>query len=175
MTCHFKWKLRTIDLFSISPGISYLISQMKKPQRMSNTGQVETDWTQYFNKRFGSGITRRNVSIYTPIVQDFTAPLKRYNNGTVNPPDVVKRWEAPKSSFEPLIHDDIPSVTTSKTPYLGLDTNPNYKGDGMYFPDYQQHGVYYTYPQWTPGISTRGQVPQQKRDFPVEIRRRLQP
>lgn len=142
---------------------------------MSNIGQTEKDWTEYFNKRYGSGITRRNLVIYTPIVEDLTRPLKRYNDGTVNPPTVVKNWEHVHSSSEPLLNVDIPNKATSVNRYSCLDTNPNYKGDGMYFPDYQAHGVLYDYPQWAPGIKMRQDAPQQRREFPVEIRRRLQP
>lgn len=142
---------------------------------MSKKDKTETDWTEFLNKRFGSMITRRNNVIYTPIVTDMTRPIKRYNNGTVDPPQVVKTYEHITHSSEPLLHDNIPSSVTSKYPYVGLDTNPNYKGDGYYFPDYQKYGVIHNYPEWTPSIKTRGSAPQQRREFPVEIRRRLQP
>lgn len=133
---------------------------------------VESDWTNMFNSRFGQGITRRNVEIYTPIVVDMTRPYNRYNNGTINPPIVVKEWGHRGHDSEPMLNDDIPNKATSVNPFVGLDTNPNYKGDGYYFPDYQKFGVLYDYPEWK--INMRGQVPQARREFPVEIRRRLQ-
>jgi hypothetical protein len=140
---------------------------------MSKKDATESDWTGWFNQRFGSGITRRNTAIYTPIVQNMTIPLIRYNDGTVNPPKVVREWGHTHPSSEGLINDDISYKDTSKDPFVGLDTNPNYKGDGRFFPEYHKHGVYYDYPEWTPGVPTRLKAPQQRREFPLELRRRL--
>jgi hypothetical protein len=135
--------------------------------------QTESDWTSFFNRRFGSGITRRNVAIYTPIVENMTIPTVRYNDGTVNPPEVVKNWNHVHSSSEPLRNADIHFRETSSKPFASLDSNPNFSGDGYYSPAYQKNGVLYTYPEWTPKVSTRLEAPQKKREIPVEIRRRL--
>lgn len=140
---------------------------------MAQKDQTESDWTHFFNERFGSGITRRNVVIYTPIVQNFTIPTVRYNNGTVDPPVVVKEWRHVHPASDPLPNADTPYQTTSINPFSTVDTNPNFKGDGMYFPEYQKHGVLYDYPEWTPGVATRLKAPGTSREIPLEIRRRL--
>lgn len=139
---------------------------------MSNKDKTESDWTSFFNKRYGSGITRSNVEIWYPIVQNFTIPVVRYNNGTVNPPAAATNWEHLHPASEPLRNEDITAYETSHNAYLALDTNPNYKGDGMYYPDYQKHGVLYDYPEWNPGIR-EDRLKQKKQDYPLEIRRRM--
>lgn len=140
---------------------------------MSNKDKTESDWTTWFNERYGHGITRRNAVIYTPIVENLTIPLIRYNDGTVNPPNIVREWGHTHPASDPLPNADTHYTTTSVNPFSTIDTNPNFKGDGMYFPEYHKHGVLFEYPEWTPGVPTRLHGPQQKREFPVEIRRRL--
>lgn len=140
---------------------------------MSKKDQTESDWTKWFNERFGRGITRRNVVIGPPIIVSMTVPIKRYTDGTVHPPISAKEWGHTHPASEPLPNSDIPSHITSKEPFSCIDTNPNFKGDGYYFPEYQKHGVYYDYPEFTPKVQTRLKGPQQTREFSLEIRRRL--
>lgn len=138
---------------------------------MSNKDRVEQDWTTWFNQRFGSGITRRNIAIYVPIVTNFTITSKRYNNGTVDPPSAAKNHSHLHPSTEPLLNEDIPYTVTSREPFKGVDTNPNFRGDGYYFPEYQKHGVYYDYPEWQ--TNSRQPASKPRREIPMEIRRRL--
>ena len=119
------------------------------------------EWTQYFNDTWGSGITRRNAVIYTPIVNSFTLEKRRYNDGSTNPPKVVKEWTAHN-----LPAQKIPAHRreTAADHYRAMDANPNFT-QGNYFPDYHKRNVYYDLPeQDTNGFrknpdGTREQIP----------------
>lgn len=136
--------------------------------------KIEADWAEMFNQRFGAAITRRNVAIYTPIVPNITLPLNLYNDGTTQPPKAVRDFQQNQrlSNTEPLEHQRISHKTTSVNPYLAVDTNPNFKGDGKYFPDYHVNHPFYGK---LPETSTTGRLvaPMKSREIPVEIRRRL--
>lgn len=133
--------------------------------------KTEDDWTKMFNDRFGSQITRRNVAIYTPIVQNMTIPIIQYNDGTVNPPKVVKEYNHVHPAAEPLRNADLTNYNSIRTAYSNIDTNPNYAGDGKYFPEYQKNGVIFDLPEWS--VNTRLKAPAPRKEIPVEIRRRL--
>lgn len=138
---------------------------------MSSKDQVEADWTSYFTRRFGFGMSRRNAEIYVPIVMNFTIPTIRYNDGTVHPPEpATKNYKHVHAAVEPLINEDIPLISFAQA-MIGLDTNPNYKGDGKYFPEYHKNGLLYDYPEWDPKIRESKAKP--RREFPLEIRRRM--
>lgn len=140
----------------------------------SSVRQPEKDWTGFLNKRYGSQTTRRNVAIYVPIVTDFTLPVVQYNDGTVNPPNVVTEWGHTHPSAELLRNSDIhySETTPGGNAFGPMDTNPNYKGDGRYFPEYTKHGVLYDYPEWDGG--KRQPTNKSRKEFPLEIRRRGQ-
>lgn len=140
---------------------------------MSKKDATESDWTKFFTQRFGSQITRRNVAIYTPIVQNMTIPIVQYNNGTINPPKVVRDYNHVHPSAEALRNEDISNYQSIKSAYSTIDTNPNFAGDGKYFPEYHKHGVLFDYPEWKPTTNTRLQAPAPRKEIPLEIRRKL--
>ena len=136
--------------------------------------QTESDWTQMFNARYGSGITRRNAAIYVPIVANITLPLNIYNDGSVEPPKPVKEWTSTQlmRGVEPVVNANVHWRETSLQPFACLDTNPNYQGDGKYFPDYSaEHPFYGRLPETS--NSHRLTAPAKSREIPIEIRRRL--
>lgn len=133
--------------------------------------QQTSDWTGYFNERFGAGITRRNAVIYTPIVQNFTAPKRRYQDGTVAPPRVVQQYV----ERQPRETDYLsPGLHRTGDALEDVDSNPNFT-DGSYFPDYARHTLYYLLPEFGSSEGSRLVAPGPAYKIPWEVRRNLLP
>lgn len=132
-------------------------------------GETERDWTNIFNSRYGSGITRRNVAIGIPIVQNLTFPLDLYQDGTVNPPSVVSR-KIQSRGIEEYLEDSAPRRGDDS--FASIDSNPNYRGPGTYEQKEHKHGLYFELPEFGT-YASRLSAPGVSRRFPIEVRRQI--
>lgn len=134
------------------------------------TDQIEADWTDIYNRRFGSGITRRNVAIGVPIVQNYTFPQYLYQDGTINPPQVVKTRLATEGEVESFIESGHPQPGNSA--FIAVYSNPNFRGNGTYDQEQHKYGLHFTLPEFSNGVGPV-QPPQPAKKYPIEVRRRI--
>lgn len=135
-----------------------------------NSDRVYADYRQIFNSKYGSGLSRRTVDIYVPIVNNFTFPLNRYNNGYVQPPYSAKKYQAASSAVEPQLEERIKPYGSEV--FRSIDTNPNYRGDGTYNPEERKYApLFFELPEFAPSCQTRLSGPAKAKKIPLEIRR----
>lgn len=132
-------------------------------------GAAERDWTNIFNSRYGSGITRRNVAIGVPIVQNLTFPLNLYQDGTVNPPSIVSR-KAEDGSTEEFLEDSAPRRGNGS--FVAIDSNPNFRGQGTYEQEEHKHGLRFELPEFGT-YASRLAAPGKSRRYDLEVRRQI--
>lgn len=142
----------------------------KEPTMSDGTGNIR-EWTTLYNQRYGSGITRTNVSIVYPQIQNFTYPRNIYNDGSVAPPVTVLEYQDRHPEKTPVPHA-FSSRNVYPEPLSAVDSNPNFK-QGSYFPEYHKYAVYYDLPEFDSSKGTRMQRPQKREEWPSEVLRRI--
>lgn len=135
-----------------------------------DSDRVYAEYRQIFNSKYGRGISRRNVDIYVPIVNNFTFPLNLYNNGYVQPPDSAKKFEKHHPAVVPQLEKGIRPYGSAV--FRSIDTNPNYRGDGTYNPKERKYApLFFELPEFAPSEPTRLSAPAKSQKIPLEIRR----
>ena len=131
---------------------------------------IEQDWTAIYNERFGSGITRRNVAIGIPIVQNYTLPKKLYQDGTIDPPKVVKARLAQDREVESYIEEG--HSPPGNSAFAAVWANPNFRGNGTYEQEQHKYRPHFELPEFDNGVAP-AQPPQASKMYPIEVRRRI--
>ena len=144
-----------------------------------DTIRDEDDYTRKYymdalNSAFGSGLSRQNIDIYYPRVQNYLHPQELKGDGSSNPPLPAK------SFFFDQQHQKLDPEHTNGPPpadddfYATILTNPDYT-PGRYYPRYTKHQMLYDLHEDPPGY--RDPVLDRKETkiahFPLEIRRGL--
>lgn len=148
----------------------------REPSHKAHSGgdrEVHDYYIDAFNAAFGSGITRPNIDIGYPRVQNYLTPKDLYADGSADPPFIVKDLVFRQG------HQNIePPVNALEGPadfdfYATILTNPDYT-PGEYYPRYTKHQFYYDLPEDPAGyqdpVLYRGR-PQNIAGYPLEIRR----
>jgi hypothetical protein len=134
------------------------------------SNKVYADYRKIFNSKYGSGLSRRNVEIYVPIVNNFTFPLDLYNNGYVKPPDSARKFKTSQSSTESQLEDGIKPY--GQQAFRAIDTNPNYRGNGTYNPEEKKYApLFFVLPEFAPAQETRLVPPKRVEKIPLDLRR----
>lgn len=137
---------------------------------MSRCDRAYVEYNHIFNRKYGSGNSRRNVEIYIPIVQNFTFPLNLYDNGYIDKSDTVKKFEKSHSVAETMLEDGKP--TAGKGVFNLIDTNPNFKGEGRYMPEEGKYTpLVFELPEFSSSKGTRLIPPAKSTNIPLDIRR----
>lgn len=135
-------------------------------------------WTNLFNINNGSRLNRRNVEIYEPVVQLFTAPLKLYDDGSTDPPYYAEKFMDLDTAHnnEPDGESGLEIPAGSSSHYRMIDENPNFL-DGSYFPDYHKYGTFLQsaegLPESKPFMFRPNGPPYDRPKFPLDVRRQM--
>lgn len=132
--------------------------------------QTYSDWTGFFNQRYGVGTLRRNVAIGVPIVQNFTMPKDLRQDGSVPlAPSAIRRTGGACS--DPCTDLGIPHIDGT-TAYDLVFSNVNFRGQGKYeIEDHVNGAPHFDLPEFEPSSRTKGE-PQRARKIPLDIRRK---
>lgn len=132
--------------------------------------KVYADYREIFNSKYGKGISKRNVDIFYPQINNFTFPRDIYNNGYVQPPYSAKKFQTVRSAVVPSLEEGIKPYGPGV--FRGIDTNPNYRGDGTYNPEERKYApLFFELPEFAPSGQTRLTPPARVQKIPLEIRR----
>lgn len=130
--------------------------------------QIYSYYVAAWNAAFGSGLTRQNIEIQYPIVQNYLQPKRLYSDGSTNPPEYVKSWILQSSHKEPEPETNAHYPPATFDFYSTIRSNPDFI-PGHYYPIYKSHQIHYELPV---SDYDRPLVPPKKIVyFPREIRR----
>lgn len=134
--------------------------------------KTQNDWTDYLSKASGVSSARRNLSIYVPIVQNFTNPHMRYEDGTVFLPSAAQDYLNGQLNNENRSEKvETPPLVEPEEMYNILDNHPDWKNGG-YFPQYLVNSINYIFPEFSkPDVPKSG--PQPIKKYPLDIRTRI--
>jgi hypothetical protein len=133
--------------------------------------KTQKDWTDYISNASGVSSARRNLSIYVPIVQNFTNPHQRYDDGTVFLPSAADYYLSGQLNNETGSKNrETPPLVEPEEIYDTLDNHPDWKNGG-YFPQYFVNSIHYLFPEFS-NPDNRKSGPRIKK-YPLDIRVRI--